>query len=227
MQIRIIEDSQLSTATRELLARYRYRVFVESLGWQLAADDGMEADEFDVAHAVHVLALTRSGAMTGYARLLPTTRPYLLATHFPQLLGGAEAPNSPQTWELSRYAACDVRGAEHIGSGPTQTLVGKRVLLEAARYVAARGGREMVFCTTAPIERLAGRWGVDIRRLGRAWHDGTQRLVAAMIQCNRWTFDALSAEPVAPLASLPMPMPLPLPLPMPMPSRVAEALACA
>jgi acyl homoserine lactone synthase len=192
MQIEVIQDSRLTPATRSVLARYRYQVFVQTLGWPLDCPDGLEQDEFDTPHAVHVMAMTRGGTQVGYARLLPTTRPYLLETHFPQLLGDAPPPRDVATWELTRYAAC---GAGVIDV-TAQTRIGKRVLLEAARYVEACDGREMVFCTTAPVERLAGRWGVDIRRLG-VRQEGGQRLVAAMIRCNSLTFEALRERPAA------------------------------
>ena len=48
-----------------------------------------------------------AGRVVGCARLLPTTRPYLLGEVCPQLLNGMPPPSSPEIWELSRFAALD------------------------------------------------------------------------------------------------------------------------
>ena len=74
------------------MARYRHRVFVEKLGWQLHCRDALELDQFDRDDTVYVIAQNEDGEVIGTARLLPTTRPYLLAEVFPQLLNGAPAP---------------------------------------------------------------------------------------------------------------------------------------
>ena len=44
--------SQLSTCAEKELANYRYEVFVETLQWQLPAEDGLEFDQFDRARRV-------------------------------------------------------------------------------------------------------------------------------------------------------------------------------
>ncbi|MBL8509853.1 MAG: GNAT family N-acetyltransferase, partial [Chitinimonas sp.] len=89
------------------LARYRHRVFVEKLGWQLKCQDGLEFDQFDRPDTLYVVAQDQDDQVVGGARLLPTTRPYLLGEIFPQLLNGQPVPNSSDIWELSRFAAVD------------------------------------------------------------------------------------------------------------------------
>jgi acyl-homoserine lactone synthase len=82
--------------------RLRHQVFVKEMGWtDLDRPDGREIDQFDDAHAVHMLAIER-GEVLGYQRMLPTTRPYLLTEVLPQLCDGP-APRSPQVWEWTRY----------------------------------------------------------------------------------------------------------------------------
>ena len=61
------------------LARYRHRVFVETLGWQLQCRDALEWDQFDRDDTLYVIAQNSAGDVIGTARLLPTTRPYLLS----------------------------------------------------------------------------------------------------------------------------------------------------
>ncbi len=200
MHISFIADKFMPSATRQAIGNYRHHVFVKELHWELPAEGEIEQDEFDVESAVHVLARGEHGALVGYARLLPTTQNYLLATHFPQLFDGDKPVRSPFVWELSRYAASDVSCGAATRSLQMQTRVGKRLLLEATRFVASQCGSQIVFCTTLAIERLAQRWGVDIERLGPAQHVGHEWLVAARIHCNQRTHGALTESRPRPSA---------------------------
>ena len=76
------------------IARYRHRVFVERLGWQLNTAGRFELDEFDRRDTCYIAAIDADGTVVGTARLLPTDRPYLLADVFPQLMGDAPLPRS-------------------------------------------------------------------------------------------------------------------------------------
>lgn len=88
-------------AAMEQAWRLRHRIFVEEKGWtDLARPDGREIDQFDTAHAVHVLAM-EGDELVGYSRLLPTTRPHLLSDVYPQLCEG-ERPAGPHLWEWTR-----------------------------------------------------------------------------------------------------------------------------
>src|ERR1700752_59202 len=90
------------------VARYRHRVFVEMLGWPLQTrEHGLEFDQFDREDTVYVVARNTIDSVVGTARLLPTSRPYLLGEVFPQLLHGQQLPSAPEVWELSRFAAVD------------------------------------------------------------------------------------------------------------------------
>ncbi|MDU6100815.1 MAG: acyl-homoserine-lactone synthase AbaI, partial [Acinetobacter sp.] len=78
---------------------YRYRVFVEYLGWELNCPNNEELDQFDKIDTAYVVAQDRESNIIGCARLLPTTQPYLLGEIFPQLLNGMPIPCSPEIWE--------------------------------------------------------------------------------------------------------------------------------
>lgn len=214
MQITPIADKALPPQARRAIGRYRHQVFIQSLQWDLPTDGQHEHDEFDVASATHLLAQDDEAELIGYARLLPTTEAYLLGTHFSHLIEGGVAPSSPFVWELSRYAACAVN--QPAASAAQQTRVGKKLLLEAVRFVALHGGDEIVFCTTVAVERLAVRWGVDIERMGAAQHDGQNWLVAARIHCNDRTYAAL-LEKRAPVLRPRQPACAPAPLSNPTP----------
>ncbi|UXH77464.1 acyl-homoserine-lactone synthase [Roseateles amylovorans] len=194
MRIELIDDQAVSATTRGAIARYRHRVFIESLQWDLPCDPGHEQDEFDAEGATHLAAFD-GDQVVGYARLLPTLRPYLLATHFANLLNGAAAPQSAEVWELSRFAAGHAAQPGSASDAKAHTRIGKRVLLEAVRFVMARNGEQLICCTTVAVERLAHRWGVDIERLGPPVRTSAGLLVAARIHCSRQTLEAL--EPAA------------------------------
>jgi N-acyl-L-homoserine lactone synthetase len=125
--------------------------------------------------------------------MLPTTGEYLLETHFPFFFNGAAPPKSPRVLELSRFAAGALVPSE-LGAeadGLLRASAGKLVLLEAINCAMSRGADHIVFCTTVAIERLAKRWGVDIRRIGTPVRSHGQLLVAATIVCNNKSVSAL------------------------------------
>ncbi|NER60710.1 GNAT family N-acetyltransferase, partial [Pseudomonas sp. MAFF212428] len=108
MDIVVGKKKDLDRAQLAALGRYRYRVFVGALGWELACEPDAEIDQFDHEDALYLLAQDTSGEVVGCARLLPTVQPYLLGEVFPQLLGGERPPAAVDTWELSRFAALDL-----------------------------------------------------------------------------------------------------------------------
>lgn len=148
------------------LARYRHRVFVEMMGWELQCRDGLEFDQFDRPDTRYVVSRDEDDRINGCARLLPTTGPYLLGEVFPQLLNGLQPPSSPDVWELSRFAAVDLAnaGASPLSTASSPIAIG---LLTAALEAAAQEGATRVI-TVSPlgIERLLRRAGFRAHRAG-------------------------------------------------------------
>lgn len=107
MQTFIHGGGRLPEAVDAALAHYRHQIFVGQLGWQLPMADGrFERDQYDRDDTVYVVARDADGAICGCARLLPTTRPYLLKDVFaPLLMRGVPAPESPGVWELALRGA--------------------------------------------------------------------------------------------------------------------------
>ena len=158
--------AELGTSALHALGRYRHRVFVQHLGWSLPdAGSEDEWDSYDRPDTVYVLALNATGSLCGCARLLPTTRPYLLKEVFPELLGGAPAPNDEQAWELSRFAAIDLDAAPAAG----HTLGSPRALalLQAAmRAASLRGARAVISVSPIAIQRILRNGGFRFEHLG-------------------------------------------------------------
>ena len=162
----------VSGSTQELpegkpneLANYRYRVFVEQLGWELPANDKLELDQFDRSDTVYVIG-EKDGRLIGCARLLPTTRPYLLSDVFPDLLNGMEPPASPDIWELSRFAAIDFDERNTAPSGQFSSDVAIELLRESLACAKSKGAKRVICVSTIGVERLMRRAGFDCHRVG-------------------------------------------------------------
>jgi len=85
--------------------RLRYRLFVERQQWNVPHVGGFEYDQFDTPAAKYVLWIDDHGQARGVTRLIPTTRPYMMQTLWPDLVEG-ELPCTPLVWEATRFG-CD------------------------------------------------------------------------------------------------------------------------
>jgi N-acyl-L-homoserine lactone synthetase len=151
------------------LARYRHRVFVEMLGWPLQTKEtGLELDQFDRDDTVYVVARDQGDDVVGTARLLPTTKPYLLRELFPQLMRGQPMPSSPCVWELSRFAAVDFSTGDPAPPPIAQisSPVAVAMLHEVMRVGASMGARRLVTVSPLGVERLLRAAGFQAHRAG-------------------------------------------------------------
>jgi acyl-homoserine lactone synthase len=84
----------------------RKRVFVDRLGWELPSRQSwLEVDEFDNDYAVYLIARSpTTGQHQGSVRLLPSTRPHVLASLFASLCANG-VPVEEGCWEISRLVA--------------------------------------------------------------------------------------------------------------------------
>lgn len=175
----------LPPGTVTQVARYRYKVFVQMLGWKLATQGGLELDQFDRADTIYIVARNDDGQVIGSARLLPTTRPYLLSEIFPQLLGGARLPCSAKVWELSRFAAVDFN--ERRTSALSQfssSSVAVGLLQVAIRTAAERGAERLITVSPIGIERLLRKAGFQAHRAGPPVVVDGHPLFACYIECE-------------------------------------------
>ena len=105
--------------------RLRHNVFVEEKKWTaLDRGDGLEFDQFDTEHAVHMLYVAATDTVIGYQRMLPSTGPHLLSEVLPFLCDGPR-PQGPGIWEWTRYAV----SKEHRDRGRMLSPVGLALLL--------------------------------------------------------------------------------------------------
>jgi N-acyl-L-homoserine lactone synthetase len=111
----------------------RKHVFVDLLKWDLPVLDGrFEVDQFDDGHAVYLILQDVFGRHLGSVRLLPTSRPSILDTLFPQLCEH-EIPRGPEVWEITRL--CISRSLR----APERRRVRDMIAIALARHAMARG----------------------------------------------------------------------------------------
>ena len=182
--------ADLHTSLMADMGRYRHQVFVDRLGWQLACDGVSEFDEFDREDTVYMLARDSGAAqatcvapahVVGTARLLPTTRPYLLGQVFPELLGDMPVPCSSTVWELSRFSAMDLRASGSAVAGPFSSPVAVMLLCKALACAAGMGASSVLTVSPLGVERLLKRAGFKAQRLGAPVVRGGAALFACAI----------------------------------------------
>ena len=148
------------------LAEYRHQVFVERLGWEdLRSESGLEMDQFDRNDTIYIVAEEDDGHIVGCARLLPTTKPYLLGEVFPQLYNGLSPPCSPDVWELSRFSALDIN-KRNASSSQVSSPIARQLLEESISCAVAQGAKRLITVSPLGIERLLLRSGFNSHRAG-------------------------------------------------------------
>ena len=81
----------------------RKRVFIDLLRWDVPVLDGrFEVDQFDDQHAQYLVLAEPDGRHLGSARLLPTTRPHILDSLYPELCENAP-PRAADIYEVTRF----------------------------------------------------------------------------------------------------------------------------
>jgi acyl homoserine lactone synthase len=164
----------LTPDTFAALSVYRYEIFVRQLGWELPdSRPGCECDEFDTDAAVFVIAWNQQGEIRGCGRLLPTTQPYLLGKIFRSLLS-AEAPMSPQVWELSRFAASPSTRGEARG-------LAARIFVKCLEVAHTIGATQVVGVMSLELERWCVDAQLPVERLGEPRPHGETLLVASSL----------------------------------------------
>jgi N-acyl-L-homoserine lactone synthetase len=186
------KTSDFSPEFETAIAQYRHKVFIERLGWQLPVENNMERDQFDRPDTLYIIARNTSGAICGCARLLPTTRPYLLGDVFPNLLAGLPVPCDDETWELSRFAVANIDNA-HVSQA--EAAQNTRALLAAAIKTAAdNGARRLITVSPLGIERLLHRMGVHAHRAGPPILVDGKPVFACRIEIDEQTIRALGID---------------------------------
>jgi acyl homoserine lactone synthase len=178
---------------RSAIAQYRHAVFIERLGWNLPVANGVEYDQFDTPETLYVVARDPDGQITGCARLLPTTHPYLLGEVFPQLMNDQPIPCSHDIWELSRFASTEIGGVS--SASRSDAALQTRTLLAASVQAAReRGAARIITVSPLGVERLLARMGVNAHRAGPPVMVDGKPVFACWIEIDNKTISALGLD---------------------------------
>ena len=140
--------------------RLRHRVFVEREGWDVPSYRGMEHDEFDTPSARYLLWVDEAGRSRAVVRLLPTTRPYMIQTLWPDMIGG-EMPKSNSVWEATRL------GCDSTLDGPTRRRAVAEILCAVQEFAVRNGiDRYLAVMPRCLMESVVMAAGYKVTRLG-------------------------------------------------------------
>lgn len=178
-------SSALPGVTKTDLFAYRYQVFVEQLGWDLNTPEGIEVDEFDHDDTFYVIANDNHDNITGCARLLPTTQPYLLEKVFPELLNGLSAPKSEKTWELSRFTSFSTAEIASQQKGQLSSSQTSALLKESIKFAKQQGAEQLISVSPIAVERLLRSLKIKSHRAGPAQTIDGHTLIACWIDLTQ------------------------------------------
>jgi N-acyl-L-homoserine lactone synthetase len=95
--------SPAADAALRAMFEARKKVFVDLLGWDLPVlASRYELDQYDNQDARYLILSGPDGTHRASARLLPTTEPHLLDTHF-AALSDEPIPHGPTVYEITRF----------------------------------------------------------------------------------------------------------------------------
>ena len=158
----IVEDGASSPGAPALKSMFeaRKQVFVDLLKWDVPVVDGrFELDQFDDEHATYVIVAGGEGEHLGSARLLPTVRPHILGSLYPELCAG-EVPTGPDIFEITRFCLGRNQGAER------RRLVRNRLVSALVAIALARGIRTYTGVAEIAWLQQVLAFGWDCRPLG-------------------------------------------------------------
>lgn len=180
-----------STDTEPLLEQMyglRAKVFDERLGWEVATHDGRERDLFDDLDPNYILAVTELNHVVGCARLLPAMGQTMLSTVFPQLVSGQVFSPHARMIESSRF--CVDTTVQRAGRDYLHHIT-HLMFAGILEWCLARGYTEVVTVTDIAVERILGRAGWPLRRLGSPQMIGRTNALAGVLAVDAGTFGQL------------------------------------
>jgi acyl-homoserine lactone synthase len=172
----LVTEENRRNFRRELFDMHRQRkqVFVDQMRWPLPCEEGLEIDEFDTDAAFYLLNFGADGALQASARLLPTDRPHILDTVFPQLCSEG-VPRGPNIWEATRF--CPAPGVKTPEARHQLLGVVIAGILEAGLLF---GMDATTFVAGAAMKPLALDAGWSVKTLGPAQRYRRDRVTACM-----------------------------------------------
>ncbi|MGY4512123.1 acyl-homoserine-lactone synthase [Bradyrhizobium sp. USDA 3650] len=141
-------------------ARLRHEVFVCRRKLDHSSYGGLEFDEFDTPAAVYLVWRDEARVVRGLARLLRTTRPYMLKSYWPYLVTDGNLPESPDVFEVTRVCV------DKAVSPAIRRTIFPELLCAIQEFLSLRGATGMIGVTREHL--LAHFIKSGIRWLGPA-----------------------------------------------------------
>lgn len=155
--------------------RLRHSIFVERTAYDVPTFDGTEYDQFDTPAATYLIHSDGAGTVNGVARLVPTTRPYMLRDLWPELVDGP-LPNSDDVWEGTRFGV-DSRLPPNV-----RQAISRKLVAGCQEFGLAHGLKAMIVLMPPLILRsVIKRAGCDLQPLGSVMRRGGIPVQAAMV----------------------------------------------
>ncbi|MCQ4632669.1 GNAT family N-acetyltransferase [Shinella sp. CPCC 100929] len=204
MQVLAISHPHNLAQVRLLESQHRLRaeVFDGRLGWEVNVEDGIEADGFDNLQPTYILAVSHDGNVVGCARLLPALGPTMVRDVFPSLLNDGRLNAHAGMIESSRFCV-DTTIEEGRGSGSVHEAT-LTMFAGIVEWCMAHGYDEIVTVTDVRFERILGRVGWPLQRLGSPKRIGVTTAVAGTLPADPEVFSRLRPTSYRSLISAPI-----------------------
>ena len=178
---------------REMVKMYQLRkkVFIDTLGWELDPQNGMEIDQFDTEDAHYIIDLLPTGEVSACVRLLPTQKPYLLKDVFPFLVEDGEVACSEHIWEATRFCADPESTTKEMTSILLAAMHELAFHLNISHYVSVIDIR---------VERIIKLSGWLPKRLGSVHTNASGKIVSNELTVSPLSYRRLLANCANPTA---------------------------
>jgi N-acyl-L-homoserine lactone synthetase len=138
------------------LQRFRKRLFVDHLGWDLPTRGDLEVDDFDTPDSGYC-ALYQDEILVGGFRAVRTDHAYLAQTVFPQLASVRDYPRRRDVWEISRFGLLPEHASEELARLNYGLMF---------RFAQERQASALVAIADLVYERYLRAIGIRTRRYG-------------------------------------------------------------
>jgi acyl homoserine lactone synthase len=136
--------------------RFRKRLFVDRLGWQLHVKGDCEFDEFDNENAIYAAIQDGDEIVAGF-RAIRSDSPYLARSIFPQLATDRAYPNRADCWEISRFGIDGAQGNAQIARANYSVMF---------RFALRRQASALIAIADLSYERYLATLGITTLRYG-------------------------------------------------------------
>ena len=179
----------LHASLLDSMYRLRSEVFHHRLGWEVRVEQGREHDWFDLIGPYYLVAHQDGLDVLGCCRLLPTLGPNMLRDIFPFLLDDDPVPAAENIWEVSRFAISHRCSQGGFGFSEVPiSILAEMILFASRQHIVS-----LVGVTSAPVERMLKRMGLQIERLGKPQRIGQVMSLAFQIPVNAYNIDVADA----------------------------------